>query len=73
VAVKDAFDPKIFLSKVGEGTSVLKFLKNQHIFEQGDVADKVFYIQKGKVKLTVVSDHGKEAVVTIFGARPVLW
>jgi len=65
VAAKDAFDPKIFLAKVGAGKAVLKFLKNQRVFEQGDIADKVFYIQKGKVKLTVVSDQGKEAVVAI--------
>jgi len=65
VAAKDAFDPKMFLAKVGEGKAVLNFFKNQHVFEQGDVADKVFYIQKGKIKLTVVSDQGKEAVVAI--------
>ena len=65
MATKDAFDPKIFLAKVGAGKAVLKFLKNQRVFEQGDIADKVFYIQKGKVKLTVVSDQGKEAVVAI--------
>jgi CRP-like cAMP-binding protein len=65
VADRDAFDAKIFLAKVKEGKAVLKFLKNQHVFEQGDVADKVFYIQKGKIKLTVVSDQGKEAVVAI--------
>jgi len=41
----------------------LEFHKNQHVFEQGDVADSVFYIQKGTVKLTVL--HGKEAVVAI--------
>jgi CRP/FNR family transcriptional regulator, cyclic AMP receptor protein len=43
----------------------LEFEKNQHIFKQGDVADAVFYIQKGNVKLTVLSEHGKEAVVGI--------
>jgi CRP-like cAMP-binding protein len=65
VAAKDAFDPKFFLAKVGEGKAVLNFLKNQNVFQQGDVADKVFYIQRGKIKLTVVSDQGKEAVVAI--------
>jgi CRP/FNR family cyclic AMP-dependent transcriptional regulator len=59
------FDPKAFLSKVGAGKTILEFEKNQHIFEQGDVADAVFYIQKGNVKLTVLSEHGKEAVVGI--------
>jgi CRP/FNR family cyclic AMP-dependent transcriptional regulator len=57
------FDPKAFFSKVGAGKTILEFEKNQHIFEQGDVADAVFYIQKGNVKLTVLSEHGKEAVV----------
>ena len=61
----DVFDAKVFLAKVGAGKQVLEFHKNQHVFEQGDVADTVFYIQKGKVKLTVLSEQGKEAVVTI--------
>ena len=59
------FDPKTFLAKVGTGKTILKFEKNQHVFEQGDVADAVFYIQKGSVKLTVLSEQGKEAVVGI--------
>jgi CRP/FNR family cyclic AMP-dependent transcriptional regulator len=62
---KDIFDPKSFLAKLGAGKQVLEFHKNQHVFEQGDVADTVFYIQKGKVKLTVESEQGKEAVVAI--------
>jgi len=61
----DGFDPKAFLAKVGAGKTILKFEKNQHVFEQGDVADAVFYIQKGRVKLTVLSEQGKEAVVGI--------
>src|ERR1700730_16356150 len=61
----DGFDPKAFLAKVGTGKAILKFAKNRHVFEQGDVADAVFYIQKGRVKLTVLSDQGKEAVVGI--------
>jgi CRP/FNR family cyclic AMP-dependent transcriptional regulator len=64
-AAKQAFDPKAFLAKVGHGKAVLNFKKNQHIFEQGDVADTIFYIQTGKVKVTVVSDQGKVAVVGI--------
>jgi len=59
------FDPKNFLAKVGTGKTILEFRKNQHVFEQGDVADTVFYIQKGRVKLTVISEHGKEAVIAI--------
>src|SRR6202158_4112462 len=62
------FDPKIFLAKVGTGKTILEFHKNQHVFEQGDVADTVFYIQRGKVKLTVLSEQGKEAVVAILEA-----
>ena len=59
------FDPQAFLARVGAGTAVLKMKKNQHVFEQGDGADAVFYIQKGSVKVTVLSEHGKEAVVGI--------
>jgi CRP/FNR family cyclic AMP-dependent transcriptional regulator len=62
---KGSFDPKMFLAKVGAGKTILEFRKNQDIFAQGDIADAVFYIQNGRVKLTVVSDHGKEAVVAI--------
>src|SRR3984885_15104089 len=64
---RDTFDQKDFLAKVGTGKAILNFRKNQHVFEQGDVADTVFYIQKGKVKLTVLSEQGKEAVVAILG------
>ena len=64
---KDLFDAKIFLAKVGDGKAILEFHKNQKIFEQGDIAETVFYIQKGKVKLTVLSEQGKEAVVAILG------
>jgi CRP/FNR family cyclic AMP-dependent transcriptional regulator len=60
---KNAFDPKAFLAMVGTGKTILKFEKNQPVFEQGDVADSVFYLQKGQGKLTVVSEQGKEAVV----------
>ena len=70
---KDMFDPKNFLAKVGAGKQVLEFHKNQHVFEQGDVADTVFYIQNGRVKLTVLSERGKEAVVAILEPRPILW
>jgi CRP/FNR family transcriptional regulator, cyclic AMP receptor protein len=62
---KDPFDPKLFLAKVGSGKKILEFHKNQNVFVQGDVAETVFYIQEGKIKLTVLSDQGKEAVVGI--------
>jgi CRP/FNR family transcriptional regulator, cyclic AMP receptor protein len=64
---KTAFDPKAFLAILGEGKTVSKYRRDQIIFAQGDVADAVFYIQHGKIKLTVVSKHGKEAVVAIIG------
>src|SRR5471030_441292 len=59
------FDPQSFLSKVGSGRSVATYQNKKPIFAQGDVADSVFYIQKGKVKLTVISQHGKDAVVAM--------
>lgn len=62
------FDPKAFLAKVGEGRSIGKYRKNQPVFAQGEPADAVFFIQKGKVKITVVSEQGKEAVVAILNA-----
>ena len=62
-----SFDPKSFLAKVGEGRSIDRFAKNQIVFSQGDPAEAVFYIQKGKAKVTVISTQGKEAVVAILG------
>ena len=61
------FDPKSFLAKVGEGRTIAKYRKGQVVFAQGDPADAVFYIQKGNVKITVVSDRVKEAVIAILG------
>jgi CRP/FNR family transcriptional regulator, cyclic AMP receptor protein len=61
------FHPKIFLAKLGGGKSISKFQKDQVVFSQGKVADAVFYVLKGKIKLTVVSERGKEAVVGILG------
>ena len=66
---RPSFNPKSFLAKVGEGRSIGKYRKDQIVFSQGDPADAVFYIQKGKVKITVVSEQGKEAVVAILGAN----
>jgi CRP/FNR family cyclic AMP-dependent transcriptional regulator len=62
---KLSFDPKRFLAKVGKGKTISKYRKDQIVFSQGQVADAIFYIQQGKVKLTVVSEQGKEAVVAI--------
>ena len=59
------FDPQAFLAKVGEGKAILEFRKDEVVFTQGDVANTVFYIQKGRVKVVVISEQGKEAVVGI--------
>jgi CRP/FNR family transcriptional regulator, cyclic AMP receptor protein len=53
---KKVFDPKLLLANVGAGKEIFKFRKNKYAFEQGDVADTVFYIQQGKVNLAVLSD-----------------
>jgi CRP/FNR family cyclic AMP-dependent transcriptional regulator len=63
------FDPRKFLATIGEGRKVVSFPKRQSIFAQGDPADAVFYIQEGKVRLTVVSKAGKEATLGILGER----
>ena len=62
-----SFNPKIFLEKVGSGKTILNVPKKQTIFSQGDAANAVFYIQDGRVKLTVLSSKGKEAVIAILG------
>lgn len=62
-----AFDPQAFLIIVGKGKTLLSARKKEILFSQGDAADAVFYIQTGKVKLTVVSPRGKEAVVAVLG------
>ena len=61
------FDPKVFLSKVNGGRTISEYRKDQIVYGQGDPADSVFFIQSGKVKKTVVSDQGKEAVVALLG------
>jgi CRP/FNR family transcriptional regulator, cyclic AMP receptor protein len=62
---KRDFDPQKFLATIGEGRKVLPFAKKQTIFSQGEAADAIFYIQQGKVKLTVVSQIGREATLGI--------
>jgi CRP/FNR family cyclic AMP-dependent transcriptional regulator len=64
---RPSFDPKSFLAKVGEGRTIGRYRKDQIIFSQGEPADTVFYIQRGKVKVSVVSEQGKEAVVAVLG------
>jgi CRP-like cAMP-binding protein len=67
LAIACLFDPQDFLAKVGGGRSIAKYRKNELVFSQGDAADSVFFIQKGRVKVTVLSEHGREAVVAILG------
>jgi len=67
VQKKYDFDPRKFIATLGEGRKVVAFPKKQTIFAQGDWADAVFYIQEGKVRLTVVSKIGKEATLGILG------
>jgi CRP/FNR family cyclic AMP-dependent transcriptional regulator len=66
-ARKPVFDPKAFLAKADGGRTISKYRKDQTVFSQGEAADAVFYIQQGKIKITVVSEQGKEAVVAILG------
>jgi CRP/FNR family transcriptional regulator, cyclic AMP receptor protein len=61
------FDPKSFLAHVGAGRSTRSYLKDQVVFSQDERAHAVFYIRKGRVKITVVSQHGKEAVIALLG------
>jgi CRP/FNR family cyclic AMP-dependent transcriptional regulator len=64
---KSTFNPQVYLESAGVSRRVAEFQKKQTIFSQGEAADSVMYIQKGTVKLTVVNESGKEAVVAIFG------
>jgi CRP-like cAMP-binding protein len=61
------FDATAFLTKAGTGRSVATYRKKQVVFAQGDAADTVLYIERGQIKLTVVSDRGKSAVVAMLG------
>jgi CRP/FNR family transcriptional regulator, cyclic AMP receptor protein len=65
---KPIFNLKSFLAKVGRGKTHTDYVKNEKVFSQGDAAQAIFYVQKGKVKVTVVSNQGKEAVTAILGS-----
>src|ERR1044072_7636814 len=67
-SAKRPFDPKAFLAKLGTGKTIQKYRRGRIIYAQGEAADKLFYIQSGKVKVTVVSEQGKEAVVGLLEA-----
>src|SRR5258708_32546680 len=62
------FDPELFLAQAGVGRTLIQLRKKQTLFSQGDAADAVFYIQKGKIKLSIISKCGKEATLTLLGA-----
>jgi CRP/FNR family transcriptional regulator, cyclic AMP receptor protein len=66
------FDPEAFLTQTGLGRTVLSLQKNEQAFAQGDPADAIFYIQKGQIKVTITSKHGKEATVALVGAGDFL-
>src|SRR5436309_7999987 len=68
MVAKKPFDPQLFLSVVGTGKTVSKYRKGQVIFAQGDVADSIYYLQRGRVKVVVLSEQGKEAVVGLVEA-----
>jgi CRP/FNR family cyclic AMP-dependent transcriptional regulator len=65
--IASAFDPKVFLATVNHGRTISKYAKNAVVFQQGGPADAVFYVQKGRIKLVVESEQGKEAVVALLG------
>jgi CRP-like cAMP-binding protein len=64
---KLAFDPKVFLAVVGAGKTISKYRKGETIFAQGDPGDAVFFVEKGRVKVTVLSEQGKEAIIAFLG------
>ena len=70
-------DSKVFLATVDGGRTIAKYTMNQIVFAQGDAADAVFFVEEGKVKVTVVSDQGKEAVAHPTsdekGSDPIVW
>jgi len=67
VEEKPAFDPKLFLAKVGAGKTRAELRRRQIVFSQGAPADAVFYIEKGRIELRVLSQQGKEAILATLG------
>ena len=68
-ARNSSFDPQSFLANVGEGKTIRPYRIKQIIFSQGDPADTVYFVQKGRVKLTVVSQQGREAIIAVLGVN----
>ena len=69
---KPDFDPKLFLGKVGAGKTRAELRRRQIVFSQGDPADAVFYIEKGRIELRVLSEQGKEAILAALGVGDFL-
>jgi CRP-like cAMP-binding protein len=69
---KSAFQPAAFLAKTGVGRTIIDLQKQETVFSQGDAANAVFYIQAGKVKVSVISTHGKEATIALLGTGSFL-
>ena len=63
----EQFQPEVFLSQPGIGRAIVEVAKNKKIFSQGEIGEAVYYIQKGRAKLSVVSREGKEATISLFG------
>jgi CRP-like cAMP-binding protein len=68
-ALNADFDPEVFLTKAGVGKTIIQLAAKERVFSQGEPADAIFYIQAGRVKLTVVSHAGKEATIALLGPR----
>ena len=66
------FDVSAFLAQAGLGRTLVDLQKGQSVFSQGDPADSIFYIQRGKIRLTIVSSGGKEATIALLGVRDFL-
>lgn len=64
--LEGGLDPEEFLAQLGEGRTVISYSAGGTIFAQGDVADAIYYLRRGKIKLSVVSSHGREAVIGLF-------
>src|SRR6266478_4020871 len=65
--VKSAIDPKALIAAVRQGRSIRDYRRDQAVFAQGDPSDAVFFVHRGKVKLTVLSQQGKHAVTALLG------
>src|ERR1035437_7437171 len=67
-ATEPAFNAQAFLAKVGSGRTLVNHSADETVFSQGDAADSIFYVRKGKVKLTVISKQGRQAVIAMLGS-----